>query len=145
MKIKLFVLTLVLIAGSAITIWLMPDKDDHRKIEEERSKRNEKKAEAIEARDRYDFDMITDPATGKVPKGIFDLERAIAKAIPEKGRINNPAARGAGVALLNSYLPAGPNNVGGRTRALAYDVRFGSGNNVIISGCVSGGIMRSEN
>ncbi|MGE5519475.1 MAG: T9SS type A sorting domain-containing protein, partial [Candidatus Dadabacteria bacterium] len=32
--------------------------------------------------------------------------------------------------------------VGGRTRAVAYDVRYGS-TKVIISGCVSGGIMRS--
>ncbi|HVG13303.1 MAG TPA: sialidase family protein, partial [Chitinophagaceae bacterium] len=145
MKIKVFVLVLTLIAGSAIAIWLIPGKGDQQKMVEERRKRKEKKAEAIEARARYDFDMIKDPATGKVPKGIFDLERAIAKSLPLKGRINNPAARGAGVTLLNNYLPAGPNNVGGRTRAVAYDVRFGAGNNVIISGCVSGGIMRSDN
>ena len=47
---------------------------------------------------------------------------------------------------LNNYIPAGPNNVGGRTRAVAYDIRYnGTTNRVIIAGCVSGGIMRSTN
>ncbi len=46
---------------------------------------------------------------------------------------------------LNTYFPAGPNNQGGRTRALAYDVRYnGTTNQVLIAGGVSGGIMRSS-
>ncbi|HET9434074.1 MAG TPA: sialidase family protein, partial [Chitinophagaceae bacterium] len=46
--------------------------------------------------------------------------------------------------VQNTYHPAGPNNIGGRTRALAYDVRYnGSTNRVLIAGSISGGIYRS--
>ncbi len=143
MKLKGLIIVSVLIVASVVAINVIPKNNNHKIIEEERKKRKEKKAEAIEARARYDFDMLKDPVSGKIPAGIFERERVFARMLPQKGRIINPAARGAGIALLNNYLPAGPNNVGGRTRALAYDTRYGNGNNVIISGCVSGGIMRS--
>ena len=46
--------------------------------------------------------------------------------------------------IQNNYLPAGPNNNGGRTRAIAYDVRYnGTTNRVLIAGGISGGIFRS--
>ena len=89
---------------------------------------------------KYEFDMVKNPVTGKIPEGIFEKELVFAKALPARGA-DNPLIRGG---ALNTYLPAGPNNIGGRTRALAYDVRYnGASNRVIISGSVSGGIMRS--
>jgi hypothetical protein len=94
-----------------------------------------------ELRGKYDFDMVKDPATGKIPFGIYEQELALAKTIPEKGFDLNNASR---IEALNTYYPAGPNNQGGRTRAVAYDIRYnGTSNRVLIAGGVSGGIMRS--
>jgi hypothetical protein len=112
----------------------------------EEEENEEKEATFIEARARYEFDLLKDPETGKIPAGIFEKEIAYAKTLPVRGSIHNPAARVTGITTLNNYLPAGPNNIGGRTRALAYDLRYnGNSNQVIISGSVSGGIMRSSN
>jgi hypothetical protein len=93
-------------------------------------------------RTQYEIDMLKDPVTGKIPQNIFEKELAFARTLPAKSDpfINTLLRGGA----LNSYLPAGPNNTGGRTRALAYDVRYnGTTNRVLLSGSVSGGIMRS--
>ena len=95
----------------------------------------------IEARLKYEFDMLKDPVTGRIPPDIFEKEMEQARQLPERNGDGDLK-----MMALNNYLPAGPNNVGGRTRAVAYDVRYnGSSNRVIIAGCVSGGIMRSVN
>ena len=95
----------------------------------------------IEARLRYEYDMLKDPATGKIPPDIFEREIEFAMQLPVRNADGDMR-----MMALNTYLPAGPNNVGGRTRAVAYDVRYnGTTNRVIIAGCVSGGIMRSTN
>src|SRR5688572_2306572 len=120
-------------------------KDIRKTLEQERAKKKERKALFREARSRYDFEMLKDPATGRIPAGIFEKEIAYAKNLPLKGSINNPAARVTDITALNNYIPVGPDNVGGRTRALAYDLRFnGSSNQVILAGSVSSGIMRSS-
>jgi hypothetical protein len=61
---------------------------------------------------------------------------AEAYTIPQRQYNNNILARGDN---LNTYT-LGPNNIGGRTRAIAFDKR---NSNIIISGCISGGIFRS--
>lgn len=120
-------------------------KEIKKSLEQERAKRKERKAAFSEARARYDFEMLKDPATGKIPAGIFEKEIAFAKNLPKKGTVYNPSARLNGITALNTYIPVGPNNVGGRTRALAYDLRFnGSSNQVIMAGSVSSGVMRSS-
>jgi hypothetical protein len=104
--------------------------------------RDEKEAEAsyAGARARYEFDMLKDPNTGQIPKDIFEKELLFAKGLP----VRNLSGIQYRMDALNNYIPAGPNNVGGRTRALVYDLRYdGTSNKVIISGSVSGGIMRS--
>jgi len=89
---------------------------------------------------KYEYDMIKDPVTGKVPKNIYELERQFALTLPVKGEGSLFSRQ----QLNNNYIPAGPNNIGGRTRAVLYDVRYnGTSNQVIIAGCVSGGIYRS--
>lgn len=83
----------------------------------------------------YDFNLLKDPVTGHIPRGIRQQELALARSIPFKGqfyRTDNPGA--------NTYTAAGPINIGGRTRAVAYDVR---NNGVILAGGVNGGIYRS--
>jgi hypothetical protein len=139
MKLKsiLLILCVVCLTGGGIIYFLESGEKKSTKTES----KNEKRARFHWQRVKYDVDLMKDPATGKIPRGIFELERAQALAIPLKENISNALAR---TTQLNTYFPAGPNNIGGRTRALAYDVRYnGSSNRVILAGSVSGGIMRS--
>jgi hypothetical protein len=100
----------------------------------------EKQAAYQLARWKYDADMIKDPVTGEIPIGMREQEIEFAKTIPVR-YTNSGVVR---TVAQNTYLPAGPNNIGGRTRALAYDVRYnGTTNRVIIAGSISGGIYRS--
>jgi hypothetical protein len=84
--------------------------------------------------------LIKDPTTGEALFGLRDQEIEFARTIPQR---NAPS----GLARLtnqNNYIPAGPNNNGGRTRAIAYDVRYnGTSNRVLMAGGVSGGLFRS--
>jgi photosystem II stability/assembly factor-like uncharacterized protein len=74
--------------------------------------------------------MLADPATGEIPKGINFLERYFAATLPQ-------AASDRSV----DWESRGPWNVGGRTRALAFDV---TNENRIFAGGVSGGLWLSE-
>ena len=84
-----------------------------------------------------EFNMLKDPVLNQIPKYISLREKAEAFTIPQKQYNSNIFARGEN---LNTYTPAGPNNIGGRTRAVAFDKR---NSNIIIAGCISGGIYRS--
>jgi hypothetical protein len=133
-----------LVAVLGFSTYLIISKKEEGESEREREK-EEVPAIFITERMKYEFDMLKDPHTGNIPKDIFEKEVAFAKTLPVKSRDQLPGAyRNARVLTLNNYIPAGPNNIGGRTRALAYDLRYnGTTNRVILSGCVSGGIMRS--
>jgi hypothetical protein len=91
----------------------------------------------------YEFDLVKDPS-GKIPEGIREQEMALARSMPVKETEIFSTNSSSRTSNLNTYLPAGPNNTGGRTRAIAYDINYAS-TNVIIAGSVSGGIMRSSN
>lgn len=94
----------------------------------------------IQARFQYEYDILKDPSTGKIPANIIQEEAVQARAIPVK-QDNQGLLR---TTTLNTYQPAGPINIGGRTRAVAFDKRYGTGGNqVILAGSVSGGIYRS--
>ncbi len=85
----------------------------------------------------YEFNMTKDPVTGKIPEGTYEAELAQAKDLYKK-QVQD------GIVTLSSYIFQGPDNLGGRTRALAYDVRYnGTSNQVIIAGGVSGGVYKS--
>ncbi len=77
----------------------------------------------------YEFDMLKDPSTGKIPEGIRSAELAFAE--------NAPVFLGRSAQTFTSL---GPDNFGGRTRAIAYDLRA---NGVVIAGGVSSGLFRS--
>lgn len=96
------------------------------------------KAANIEGAIAYEHAMIRDPKTGNVPEGSFQSERLQAAELLEKQRLE-------GRLMVNAYTYQGPDNLGGRTRAVAYDVRFnGTTNRVIIAGGVSGGVYKSS-
>jgi len=139
------VVLLVLLAGSVYYFYSKNPAEsnnllgNNKEIGDEEEKNEEQKAFFVKQRWLHEFDMLKDPATGIIPANIRLEEYKLARTIPEKenGILNGPAN-------LNTYSEAGPNNVGGRTRAVAYDKRFnGTTNRVIIAGSVSGGILRT--
>ncbi len=81
---------------------------------------------------RFDFELLRlqNPKTKKIPSGVFQKEHAFM----EKNFSTNEHR------TSSSWINRGPYNVGGRTRALAVDVRD---ENVILAGGVSGGLWRS--
>ena len=88
------------------------------------------------ARFNWEQKRLANPLTGKIPQGIRKAELAFAKSL-ETPKIN---------AKTNSldtieWTARGPNNIGGRTRALAIDV---TNENIILAGGVSGGLWRTE-
>lgn len=86
------------------------------------------------ARFDYEQKMLVDPKTMQVPAGIHNKEFAFAKSI----KTGQPQLR----TKQQTWSLAGPSNVGGRTRALAFDIRDES---ILLAGGVSGGMWRSIN
>ena len=85
----------------------------------------------------YEFNMTKDPATGKIPEGVFEAERAQATDVLKMQRQRS-------VPEFASYNFVGPDNLGGRTRTVVYDVRYnGTANRTIFAGGVSGGVYKS--
>jgi hypothetical protein len=98
------------------------------------------------ARFEQEYIMLRDPATNEIPPNIFRLEREFAKNLPKRENLilNKPTGSNEITAL--TWTARGPNNVGGRTRALGIDKRTDTPPNVtILAGGVSGGIWRSTN
>ena len=113
-------------------------------------------------RARYEWLLLRDPKTGKIPEGIRSKELTWVRTMPIKrnGLFSKPSiqssANGGTLPLFgesnnynssltgNSYIAAGPAQNGGRTRAVAYDSRYGTGTNkIILAGGINGGIFRS--
>ncbi|GAC1484743.1 MAG: hypothetical protein NVS1B13_10470 [Flavisolibacter sp.] len=83
--------------------------------------------------------LLVDPKTGKIPADAHEKELLQAWQIR-----NNQLGRGysGDKILFNTYNFQGPNNLGGRTRALAFDISDATGN-TMISGSVSGGVFKT--
>ena len=88
-----------------------------------------------QARINFEILKTKDPKTNRVPKNIRLKELTfMRKQIEKQGIPLVPGDR------VTSWINRGPRNVGGRTRALAVDVR---NENIILAGGISGGIWRS--
>ncbi len=72
---------------------------------------------------------LADPTTGLIPKDIYIKERVFAKTLPSYNFFSKSA-----------WIHRGPFNVGGRTRALAFDILD---DNILLAGGASGGMFRS--
>jgi len=77
--------------------------------------------------------MLADPATGSIPQNIRINEVAFASTLPAENFYRK---------TFGSYIPRGPWNVGGRTRALAIDI---NNENILLAGSTMGGFWRSTN
>jgi hypothetical protein len=86
------------------------------------------------ARLKQEFKMLRDINTNRLPENIYNLEQNFASKLPKDIEGDN----------ANSlvWTERGPNNVGGRTRALANDI---NNPNIFIAGGITGGIWRSVN
>ncbi len=82
----------------------------------------------------YFFNLLRDPKTNRIPENIRAKELEYAKKLPVKNRLNKISG-----ADFN-WNEAGPNDVGGRTRA--FDIDIANPNNLIAGGA-SGGIWKS--
>ncbi len=129
-RISSYLFVLMLLTGTGCLL-----KKNNDNLPEQKTKGN--RMDDIAARELYEFNMTKNPATGKIPDGIRERELAQAKAVLEQNSLTTPS-------VLNVYSFQGPNNLGGRTRALAYDIRFdGGANMVLMAGGVSGGLFKS--
>ncbi len=86
----------------------------------------------IKGRALWDLERLSDPETGMIPSDIRKDELAFSQSLP-----SNDASRNTPLYFENR----GPFNVGGRTRAFAFDVE---NPNRFIAGSVSGGIYISN-
>ncbi|WP_421918687.1 PKD domain-containing protein [Marinifilum sp.] len=83
----------------------------------------------------FELQKLKNPATGKIPANIRELEKAYVLSA-KSGLVSRTKSVG-----LN-YTNSGPRNVGGRTRALAIDINDSSGNTILAGGS-SGGMWKS--
>jgi parallel beta-helix repeat protein len=87
-------------------------------------------------REMYELSMLVDPATGKIPREAPTL--AANAALKAKEFKTAPYAQLTPAEL--TVVPRGPNNLGGRTRALGIDKR---NSQIMLAGGVSSGMFRS--
>lgn len=124
-----------LICTLALATWLpilIVDASDPVQLERVRSSRSgQASVEAKVARNDYYFWMLRDPEIDMVPPGIrlMEMEHATLSAVYKTSA--DPQI---------DWVPRGPVNIGGRTRALAVDMRNAS---IILAGSVSGGLWKS--
>ena len=103
--------------------------------------------EDLQSRREYEQQMLVNPQAGVVPVDIRTKELKFANVSYQTQLLDEQprtAGNTAGTRAFQSLIwnPVGPNNFGGRTRALGMDVRD---ENTLIAGGVSGGIWRSTN
>ena len=94
-------------------------------------------AQKQKGRAEYYHRMLRDPNTGKIPAGARTGELNFSKKL--KSETNNLRIE-AGV-FEHEWIELGPNDVGGRTRAIFSDVR---NSDILIAGGVSGGIWKTS-
>ncbi len=91
---------------------------------------------------KLEFDMTKDPTTGQVPRGMHFQAVEAAKKVNKLQLFSEQTGDG----LITRTLPTiaitvrGPNNYGGRTRTLGFDVR---NTQIVLAGGISSGIFRS--
>jgi photosystem II stability/assembly factor-like uncharacterized protein len=133
-KYKGFVIFSTAIIFSLFSFLQFNYKTEEVKFEKVRSSSSPKAdVKMKKGRDDYFFNMLRDPATNEIPRGIRNKEIEFAKKLTQENASLQKSS------ALN-WIEAGPNNVGGRTRALAVD---GSNPNIIIAGGAGGGIWKS--
>jgi len=90
---------------------------------------------------KYEHKRLRDPETGKIPEHNRRKELEFAKSLSLQKRSVGRAFQYQNDEMTFQWKKRGPFNIGGRTRALAIDIKD---ENNLIAGCVSGGIWKSK-
>lgn len=114
---------------------------EHEEEEEERE-RQQREEDFTPERLKHEFQMLRNPITGTIPANIHEIEARVANSIPARRANASQATRTGDIANQNAYTSVGPDNIGGRSRTLAFDRRNPS---IMLTGGVTGGIFRSTN
>lgn len=85
------------------------------------------------ARIEYDWMRLRDPATNEIPRGIAHRELEFVHRMDQQAELRP-------VTSADDWIPRGPYNIGGRTKALAIDV---TNENNILAGSTSSGMFKS--
>ena len=92
---------------------------------------------------KYQYQMLANPNTGEIPANIRLLESSFSDKIRKRSQELSGKTPDVTSKRRYSYFKnRGPGNVGGRTRALAVDMK---NENILFAGGVSGGLWRSTN
>ncbi|MFZ9661994.1 MAG: WD40/YVTN/BNR-like repeat-containing protein, partial [Chitinophagaceae bacterium] len=136
-----FLMPLAIFSMLATGTWFLKgiESDRYEMFKEsEEMEGEENEQEAGVKRAYYEWFISRDPKTGRIPENIRLLEMEQARMI---------GGRNSGIMgdmALNTYYAVGPTQNGGRTRALAFDLRYnGTSNKVVLAGGINGGIFRS--
>lgn len=105
--------------------------------EGKKSKTLEDRASSVGDRLKFEFDMLKDPATGKIPR--FAREKATEAAVETPSYASLWGAESIPGMTLTAK---GPTNLGGKTRALGIDVNDA---NIMMAGSTSSGLFRTTN
>ena len=98
-----------------------------------------------QSRSEYERQLLINPTTGEIPTNIRVKELGFAAKSYQKQLLNGQRfqrsnSKGSASLQSLSWNQVGPNNFGGRTRAVVMDVRD---ENIMIAGGVSGGTWRT--
>jgi len=129
-------------------VWAFVGEKEGEETEIELYARSEEfgEKENVQSRLEYEQQRLANPVTGAIPTDIRKKELAFAQA-NYRNQLNKFQQQPAGIentdgAEALNWSIAGPENFGGRTRALAFDV---TNENILLAGGVSGGVWRTEN
>ena len=113
-------------SSSDLTVKVITDENFTEEIED--------KVKTQGDRGAYFHRLLRDPKTNQIPENVFAKERDFLD------RYDQNSARAKAVNPAFQWKEIGPNDVGGRTRAIAMDSR---NKNIMIAGGASGGIWKS--
>jgi len=129
---------LALCVAALLVVALVTYNRQSKPVEKEEDETSER---ALYVKDRleFEFDLMKNPTTGKIPEDAFTRERKEALGVKWRELQNDITQWQA-----NTYKIKGPTNLGGRSRSVVYDIRYGTGGNqVLLAGGVSSGIFRT--
>ena len=141
-----FTLRYLLVSVSLVSVLMISCKNKNETKSAETPTRSERTPDSrmtdYEGARDYEFNMLKNPVTGTSPEGVREAELAQAKQLLAEQEIREQQMGARTTAA--AYTFQGPNNLGGRTRTIVYDVRYnGTSNRIILAGGVSGGVYKS--
>jgi photosystem II stability/assembly factor-like uncharacterized protein len=133
--IGLAVAAIILVTAVGLIRYLHPWRSNHHMMGVPRSSTVEGTKEDPQARARWEWLRLRDPKTGSIPAHIASREMAFVRELSQ-------SLTGRHVPIVSNWTSRGPVNIGGRSKAVALDVR---NEDVILAGGVSSGMWKSTN